>query len=51
MDRHCQIPGRVSRQLTGSVAHSTMPKGHFIGPSIVFLGKIGRIAGENVTIE
>ena len=52
MDGHCQIPGRVlSRLLTGSVAHSTMLKDHFTGPSNVFFGKIGRIAGENVIIE
>ena len=40
----------ISRHLTGSVAHSTMPKDHFTGPSIVFW-KIERIAGENVIIE
>ena len=52
MDGHCQIPGRVlSRLLTGSVAHSTMPKDHFTGPSIVFFCKIGRIANENVITE
>ena len=28
-----------------------MPKDHFTGPSIVFSGKIGRIASENVIIE
>ena len=51
MDGHCQIPGRVYHGSSQVLLQLHNAKRSFYRAFNYIFGKIGRLAGENVTIE